>query len=45
MTWKRELAFWSFMFLAGIFVLYAILATGVYVSDHIPMRMAAEAGL
>jgi len=42
MTWKRELAFWAFMFVVGFWFLWAVLEIGTYVSEHVPARVAIE---
>jgi hypothetical protein len=33
MTWKRELAFWAFMFLVGIWFLYALVNLGIFLTE------------
>lgn len=42
MTWKRELAFWTFMFFVAIWFLAAIVWTGKFISDNLPARVAIE---
>jgi hypothetical protein len=34
MTWKRELAFWAFMFLVMLGFMYATVHMGVWLSEH-----------
>lgn len=33
MTWKRELAFWTFMFFVAIWLMYGVVSVGKFVSD------------
>lgn len=34
MTWKRELAFWTFMFFVAIWLMYGVVSAGKFVSDN-----------
>ena len=34
MTWKRELAFWTFMFFVAIWFMYATVHIGAWLSDN-----------
>jgi len=34
MTWKRELAFWTFMFFVAIWLMFGIIATGKWISEN-----------
>lgn len=42
MTWKRELAFWTFMFIVAIWFMFAVIATGKWVSDNWGAGVAIE---
>lgn len=33
-TWKRELAFWTFMFFVAIWLMYGVVSVGKFVSDN-----------
>ena len=43
MTWKRELAFWSFMFLVAMFFMFGVVATGKWLSENWGARVSVEA--
>lgn len=42
MTWKRELAFWTFMFVVAIWFLAAIVWTGKFITDNWGASVAIE---
>lgn len=34
MTWKRELAFWTFMFFVAIWLMYAVVSVGTFLTEN-----------
>jgi hypothetical protein len=43
MTWKRELAFWSFMFFVMLGFMVGLVHLGAWISNRIPVHAAVEA--
>lgn len=43
MTWKRELAFWAFMFVVAIWFMYGMVHIGTWISDNWGARVSVEA--
>jgi len=42
MTWKRELAFWAFMFLVMLWFMYGTIHIGTWLSENWGARVAIE---